>query len=751
MPEEGVPLSPKDHILTTPEIFYLSSLFVSQGVTKIRLTGGEPTVRHDIVPLMQQIGSLRSRGLRELALTTNGISLHRKLDDMVEAGLTGVNISLDTLDPFQFQIMTRRKGFDAVWKSIDRILEMNKLGSGIKLKINCVVMRGMNEREILPFVELGREKDIEVRFIEYMPFGGNKWSERKMVSYSEMIDIIREKYPGLQRLQGHKNDTSKTYQVPGFVGRVGFITSMTSEFCGSCNRLRITSDGNLKVCLHGNTEVSLRDMLRKDNNGIPIDQETFEAMKELEMNRHQGLLSDSVKPSWTEREMELLNIVGMAVKRKKEKHAGIGELENMENRPMILIDDGKKKQAKPIDSYLRSSNSIFGASTRPTLSRPNIPLHMLHAGDVGLSSIRAFSTRGAAGAPEGANIAENTSSASRTGNLQAEILTSELGFQSLTPVFQAPRGRYSSRLKPAEALASPPSEDTSTSQPVESVQSRQASTKRDRTRTRTSRRDPASLADSRQSTRTTTEKSSSGAFRRLSLPPSEPKVPFPWTKRNSQRPQTTAEEFADTADEIPAPRSSEPISARTSAAQLTHVDSAGEAHMVDVGHKDSTTRLAIASGYVRFSNAEALRLIVENSNKKGDVISTARIAGIMAAKRCSDLIPLCHPIAISKVSVKVRVHQPDDSSPLLDRTEYGAVSIEAGVRCYGPTGVEMEALTAVMGACLTVYDMCKAVDKSMTIESGKLLFKEGGRSGTYIDETFRGEYERRLEHKEKLV
>ena len=337
MPEEGVPLSPKDHILTTPEIFYLSSLFVSQGVTKIRLTGGEPTVRHDIVPLMQQIGSLRSRGLRELALTTNGISLHRKLDDMVEAGLTGVNISLDTLDPFQFQIMTRRKGFDAVWKSIDRILEMNKLGAGIKLKINCVVMRGMNEREILPFVELGREKDLEVRFIEYMPFGGNKWSERKMVSYSEMTDTIRKKYPGLQRLKGHKNDTSKTYQVPGFAGRVGFITSMTSEFCGSCNRLRVTSDGNLKVCLHGNTEVSLRDVLRKGNNGVPIDQETFEAMKEVEMNRRQGLLSDSAKPSWTEREMELLNIVGMAVKRKKEKHAGIGELENMENRPMILI------------------------------------------------------------------------------------------------------------------------------------------------------------------------------------------------------------------------------------------------------------------------------------------------------------------------------------------------------------------------------------------------------------------------------
>ena len=335
---EGIQLSPPAHLLTTPEIFYLSSLFVSQGVTKIRLTGGEPTVRKDVVPLMQQIGSLRSKGLKELALTTNGISLHRKLDAMVEAGLTGVNLSLDTLDPFQFQIMTRRKGFDAVMRSIDRILEMKRLGANIKLKVNCVVMRGMNEREIVPFVEMGREKDIEVRFIEYMPFGGNKWSKGKMLGYQEMLEIIRSKHPDIHRVQGHKNDTSKTYKVPGFVGRVGFITSMTDDFCGTCNRLRITGDGNLKVCLHGNTEVSLRDMLREGNDGKPIDQEAFEALKELEMGRQQSsMLSDATPLGWGPREHQLLNIIGKAVKRKKEKHAGMGELENMENRPMILI------------------------------------------------------------------------------------------------------------------------------------------------------------------------------------------------------------------------------------------------------------------------------------------------------------------------------------------------------------------------------------------------------------------------------
>ncbi|KAF2119908.1 hypothetical protein BDV96DRAFT_485898 [Lophiotrema nucula] len=337
MPEEGVPLSPPAHMLTTPEIFYLSSLFVSQGVTKIRLTGGEPTVRRDIVPLMHSIGSLRSQGLRELALTTNGISLHRKLDSMVEAGLTGVNLSLDTLDPFQFQIMTRRKGFDAVMKSIERILDMNRLGANIKLKVNCVVMRGLNEREIIPFVEMGREKEIEVRFIEYMPFGGNKWSEGKMISFQEMLDIIKTKYPDLRRVPGHKNDTSKTYEVPGFAGKVGFISSMTNDFCGTCNRLRITGDGNLKVCLHGNAEVSLRDLLRKDNGGEPIDQEAFDRIKQIEMDRREGRLSDETILGWGEREQELLQVIGAAVKRKAEKHADMGDLANMENRPMILI------------------------------------------------------------------------------------------------------------------------------------------------------------------------------------------------------------------------------------------------------------------------------------------------------------------------------------------------------------------------------------------------------------------------------
>jgi GTP 3',8-cyclase len=337
MPEEGVPLSPPAHLLTTPEIVYLSSVFVDQGVDKIRLTGGEPTVRKDILSLMEQIGQLRKNGLKELCITTNGISLHRKLDSMVESGLTAVNLSLDTLDPFQFTLMTRRNGHEAVMKSINRILDMNKTGANIKLKINCVIMRGINEGEILPFVEMGRHQNLEVRFIEYMPFDGNKWSQKKMMSYKEMLAVIRQKHPSVQRVQDHPNDTSKTYQIPGFLGRIGFITSMTENFCGSCNRLRITGDGNLKVCLFGSSEVSLRDILRESNNGKPIDEEAMEALKQIEMSRRQNLRDHTGNLGVSAQEARLLDVIGIAVKRKKEKHAGIGELENMKNRPMILI------------------------------------------------------------------------------------------------------------------------------------------------------------------------------------------------------------------------------------------------------------------------------------------------------------------------------------------------------------------------------------------------------------------------------
>lgn len=160
--------------------------------------------------------------------------------------------------------------------------------------------------------------------------------------------------------------------------------------------------------------------------------------------------------------------------------------------------------------------------------------------------------------------------------------------------------------------------------------------------------------------------------------------------------------------------------------------------MVDVGHKQTTQRTAIAVSSVRFSNADALRLINENGNKKGDVLGVARIAGIMAAKRCSDLIPLCHPIPISKVSVSLYLLNETGRVPWATnfRCASGAVLIEAQVHCSGVTGVEMEALTAASTAALTVYDMCKAVDRDMDIQAVRVLSKTGGASGDWTSQRY---------------
>ncbi|XP_059557770.1 molybdenum cofactor biosynthesis protein 1 isoform X1 [Myotis daubentonii] len=296
MPEEGVPLTPKADLLTTEEILTLARLFVKEGVDKIRLTGGEPLIRPDVVDIVAQLHRLE--GLRTIGVTTNGINLARLLPQLQKAGLSAINISLDTLVPAKFEFIVRRKGFHKVMEGIHKAIELGYS----PVKVNCVVMRGLNEDELLDFVALTEGLPLDVRFIEYMPFDGNKWNVKKMVSYKEMLDTLRQQWPELEKLPEEESSTAKTFRVPGFRGQLSFITSMSEHFCGTCNRLRITADGNLKVCLFGNSEVSLRDHLRAGAS-----------------------------------EEELLGIIGAAVGRKKRQHAGMFSISQMKNRPMILI------------------------------------------------------------------------------------------------------------------------------------------------------------------------------------------------------------------------------------------------------------------------------------------------------------------------------------------------------------------------------------------------------------------------------
>lgn len=223
MPEEGVQLTNNSNLLTSDEVVYLASLFVKEGTRKIRLTGGEPTVRKDLEDVIRRLKAIE--GVESVTMTTNGLVLLRNLVKYQKAGLDGLNISLDTLRPEKFEKITRRKGWERVIAGIDLAIQL-----GYTPKVNCVAMKGFNEDEICDFVQFTADRPVDIRFIEYMPFTGNKWDTAKLLSFKEMLTIIQAKWPNFQALPNGPNDTSKAYKVDGFAGQVGFITSMTEHF-----------------------------------------------------------------------------------------------------------------------------------------------------------------------------------------------------------------------------------------------------------------------------------------------------------------------------------------------------------------------------------------------------------------------------------------------------------------------------------------------------------------------------------------
>lgn len=296
MPAEGVPLSPRAALLSREELARLVRVFAAAGVDKVRLTGGEPTLRQDLADIIQSIKGVG--GVRWVAMTTNGLVLTRRLVALQRAGLDALNISLDTLQEPRYMHMTRRQGLSRVLAGVDLALQLGYS----PVKINTVLMKGFNDDEICDFVELTRDRNIEVRFIEFMPFAGNEWDDSKLVPYRRALSAIHQHYPDLQPARPRPHDTARVWRVPGYAGSVGFISSMTQHFCSSCNRLRITADGNLKVCLFGAAEVSLRDAVRAGADDAQLDA-----------------------------------LVRAALRNKKPQHAGMQNLAHMENRPMILI------------------------------------------------------------------------------------------------------------------------------------------------------------------------------------------------------------------------------------------------------------------------------------------------------------------------------------------------------------------------------------------------------------------------------
>ncbi|MEY3242052.1 MAG: hypothetical protein RIR11_3491 [Bacteroidota bacterium] len=262
MPEEDYDFTPVSRLMQADEIETLAKIFVEQGVNKIRLTGGEPLVRKDAGKIIAALSKLPVK----LTLTTNGTRVKELLPVLLDSSIRSLNISLDTLQPERFLFMTRRDQFAKVYEAIQLLLEHH-----FYVKVNMVVMKGLNDTEILDFVEWTKTQPIHVRFIEFMPFSGNRWSSNKVVSLQEILDIIATKYE-FDALPNDKNDTAKAFHITGHEGTFAVISTMTAPFCEGCNRIRLTADGKLKNCLFSKTETDLLQPLRRGEAVLPLIQ-----------------------------------------------------------------------------------------------------------------------------------------------------------------------------------------------------------------------------------------------------------------------------------------------------------------------------------------------------------------------------------------------------------------------------------------------------------------------------------------------
>ncbi len=256
MPEHGIQYLPKQQLLTYEEMLRLVELLSEMGIRKVRITGGEPFVRKDLVPFMHRLAALPQLDI--LTLTTNGVLTQPHIPALVEMGVTSVNLSLDTLDRQRFHHITRRDEFDKVMATYHALLEHQ-----IQVKMNVVVMEGKNEEDILPMVALTKEAPVEVRFIEEMPFNGTgehypklRWTHQRILAH------IRTQYPHIIPEPFSAGETAQRYHIEGHQGTVGIIAAFSRTFCGSCNRIRITAKGTLKTCLYDNGVLDIKTLMR---------------------------------------------------------------------------------------------------------------------------------------------------------------------------------------------------------------------------------------------------------------------------------------------------------------------------------------------------------------------------------------------------------------------------------------------------------------------------------------------------------
>lgn len=259
MPAEGVALRPKPEILTYEELLRLGRVFASLGFVKFRITGGEPLVRHELVPFLADFA--RIEGVNELVMSTNGILLTKWAEGLCQAGVQRLNISLDTLRRATFELLQRR---DELGRTLEGI-EAARAQPFRRIKLNAVIIRGVNDDETVDLARYAVERGFEIRFIEFMPTGlQREWTRDRVVPVAEMQERLRAVWPDLAPIAGPEGSSgpSRVWGYAGGAGRVGFISAVSETFCQACNRVRLTSDGHLRGCLFSDGQRSLRDVMR---------------------------------------------------------------------------------------------------------------------------------------------------------------------------------------------------------------------------------------------------------------------------------------------------------------------------------------------------------------------------------------------------------------------------------------------------------------------------------------------------------
>ncbi|WP_083802960.1 GTP 3',8-cyclase MoaA [Maribacter sp. HTCC2170] len=272
MPAEGIDFSSKDNLFTLEELSKLSGILVSQGIDKIRITGGEPFVRKDLMVLLRDLSKMEE--LKDISITTNATLIGPFIDELKELGITNINVSMDAINRDVFDKITRRDQYETVYNNVLRLIS-----EGFNVRINFIALDGQNTDDILPMLELAKHYDVCVRYLEEMPFnGGSRKFQGITWDYKRILAHIKEAYPDYVQQSSEKTSTSMNYKIPGFKGTFGIIPSFSRTFCGSCNRLRITATGDVITCLYAKASMNIRDIMRSKNAEDKIKEQILKAI-----------------------------------------------------------------------------------------------------------------------------------------------------------------------------------------------------------------------------------------------------------------------------------------------------------------------------------------------------------------------------------------------------------------------------------------------------------------------------------------